>query len=320
MSRKKSNDFCYNIAARFIHISLIKYECVNFEFSRTRSRIAERNKMTKQNKISFISILLTLCCFVLQPASLFSQGIIRKLPAPGKWIRYEGTFEQIDIRSQQNQTNITTKWDRHLILKCLGEEVQASYNEEMVPCQWIELKVITGKASEGGIDPGPVGARIYKVLIPKSKINAKVKDEKGIRNAFLPIVKGYQKIGDGEVKVMTTKVLQIYPLISNLMHYRKLVDGGEEALDLPIGENITTKKETGTMIIESQFSKSINKADMWVSDTAPFGLAKCTVKVERFSKDSVTPRSEFQPVTEISVEMSASEIGDDAESEIIIPE
>ncbi len=270
-----------------------------------------------KSKASF-SILLTFSCFFLQPANLFSQGIIRSLPAPGKWVRYEGRYEQIEIHPQKNQSNVTTEWLRHLTIKCLGDEIQASYRGKTVPCQWIELKVVTGKNSEGGIDAGPVGARIFRVLVPKSKVNSQVKDADGIRNAFLPIVKGYKKIGDGDVQPMRTKVLQIYPLISNLMHYRKLQDEGKAGIKI-MENSISTKKQTGELTIESKLHKTINKAEMWASDTVPFGLAKWKVKIERFSKGSVTPRSEFQPVTEITVEMEVRDIGNEAESEILLP-
>ncbi|VAX39726.1 hypothetical protein MNBD_PLANCTO02-1095 [hydrothermal vent metagenome] len=274
--------------------------------------------MFKLKPMTSFSILLTLSCFFLQPANLFSQGIIRNLPTPGKWVRYEGRYEQIEIHSQKNQANVTTEWLRHITIKCLGDEVQALYQGKTVPCQWIELKVITGKNVEGGLDAGPVGARVFRVLVPKSKVNPQVKDADGIRNAFLPIVKGYKKIGDGDVQQMKTKVLQIYPLISNLMHYRKVQDEGKTEITV-MGDSIPAKKQTGEMTMESKLYKTRNKAEMWVSDTIPFGLAKWKVKIERFSKGSVAPRSEFQPVTEITVEMEVREVGDEAESEIILP-
>ena len=248
-----------------------------------------------------------------------AQGLIWSLPKVGQWVRYEGTFKQVDILSQKNQKNVELNWIRHLTLKCLSEEVQAEYQNEMVACQWIEIIVVNGKESEMGIDPGPVGARRYKVLVPVSKVVSDVKDKNGIRNAFLPIVKGYQKIGDNEVEPMKTKVLQVYPLISMLMHYRELKAGAEEEIDLPIG-SIPSKKFSGEITMESPFNKTINQAEMWQSENVPFGLAKWKVQVERQSKDSVSPRSEFLPASEITIEMSAHEIGEDAQSELITPD
>jgi hypothetical protein len=196
----------------------------------------------------------------------------------------------------------------------------------MVPCRWIELKVVTGKASEAGVDPGPVGARLFKVLVPETRVVGKLSDNDQIPVSFIDIVpgKGYRKIGDGKVQPIQSGALQVYPLIALVMHYQALEAEGSDPVDpqIPIGA-VNARQFKASSRVESPTTRTINEAHLWRCDpenaAVPFGLAKWTVKTVREAKDASLPRSEFKAVSEVNVEMSAHEAGDGAKSELTIP-
>lgn len=246
-----------------------------------------------------------------------AQGLIWSLPEDGREVRYEGTFHQVEFRPDSAEGHLELEWTRHLTLRSVGQEM-AEYGGKNVACRWIEIKVETGKETETGLDTGPVGARLYKVLVPESRVIAQQHDADKISHSFIPIVKGYRKTGDNEPEEMQSKVLQIYPLISFLRHYEKLAGGQEpEELDIRLGV-VTARKWTGKSDKESRTSRSVNEATLWQSSDVPFGLAKWSVKMTRHAKDRIAARSAFRPVSEVTVEMSAHEVGN-AQSELAVP-
>ena len=253
--------------------------------------------------------------------SAYAQGLVWSLPKEdGTWVRYEGTFRQVETRTESNEGNLTIDWIRHLWIKSVGKET-AEYEGKTVPCRWIEIKLVTGKPSETGIDPGPIGARIYKVLVPEARVAGALVDADKIHVSYVPIVKGYRRIGDGEVKAVKAGVLQVYPLLSMLMHYKTLEAGTDDAVDpeIPLDQPVTAKMYKGVYKMESRTGRSVNEAQLWRSNDVPFGLAKWTVKMYREAKDAREPRSDFQRMSEVTVTMSAHETGDDAQSELATP-
>ncbi len=265
-------------------------------------------------------------------AAVFAQGLVWSLPKEdGTWVRYEGTFQQVEIRAESNEANLTIDWIRHLWIKSVGRE-KWKYDETKKLwlrsddgewCRWIEIKLITGKPSETGIDPGPIGARICRVLVPEARVAGTLTDVDKIHVSYIPIVKGYQRIGDGEVKAIKTRVLQVYPLLSVLRHYKTLEAGADEAveLEIPLDQPVTAKMFKGEYKMESRTGRSVNKATLWRSDDVPFGLAKWRVETSRWAKDAREPRDVFenQKMSEVTVVMSAHETGGGAQSELVIP-
>ncbi|MFP6767533.1 MAG: hypothetical protein VB859_05130 [Planctomycetaceae bacterium] len=287
-------------------------------------------------------VLLGLAILCLVPATLPAQGLIWSLPEKeGTWIRYEGTYQQIEYRPK-NRGNAkdlpiskrTFTWNRNLTIKSLvtpAEQRTAKFHGRDVTCRWIELKVETGKASresEGRLDPGPGGTRLYKVLIPESQIfgtlvNNRSVDTIGIPVAFLPIIRGYRKIGNRKEEEIKTKVLQIYPSISLLKHYRELKPETDQPEDPGLGEDlgaINAIKLIGTAQVQSRIGKSEHEAAIWRSQDIPFGLARWSVKITRSRKRFTEPRTSFGNGlrTETKVEMKAVEIGTDAKSELAV--
>ena len=124
--------------------------------------------------------------------TLYAQGLIFNLPQDGTGVEYEGEIAYTTVRPDLAEGKETITKARELSIKSVGRE-NAEWDGQVQPCRWIEIKVNTGNAGEAGIDPGPVGSRIYKVLVPESKILNASSDNNGIPNIMLPIVKGYRR-------------------------------------------------------------------------------------------------------------------------------
>ncbi len=257
--------------------------------------------------------LLSVC---LMPTTAFSQGLFFKVPRPGDWVRYEGTVKQWDSlpdpeSGELKRPEAPIEWQRHLHLKCVGEE-NAQFRGKTEKCVWLEMKVITGGRSELGPDPGLVGQRIYKVLVPTSVLDGKSRDTKNVPVSMLPIIKGFKRRA-GEVVPIRSKALRVYPLVTLLAHYKD-PKSQQGSPGIPLANSGI--EYTGEFKVERKTSQAVNTATYWVSDDIPFGIAKWDVSMKRSTKDIVDPRSSFQESSEIKVEMQAQEIRQDAETEI----
>jgi hypothetical protein len=244
-----------------------------------------------------------------------AQGLLWSLPEDGTWVRYEGDYKETDLRPDAAEGALKIQWDRHVIIKSVGKET-AKYEGKDVPCRWIEFKTLTGHTVEGAIDPGPAGQVIYKVLIPEIAITGKNTNLSDLPLAFVPVVKGFRKIGEHPVSKLNSGVLQIYPLISLLQQYDNIKEVAKEDLDLPLG-SISANKQTASHKMERKESRSENQASFWRSTEVPFGLAAWTVKIVREEKESSDDRSAFEQKADVVVEMKAAEIGDGAQSELV---
>ncbi len=244
-----------------------------------------------------------------------AQGVVWKLPEDGTWVRYEGNYKQIETRASSGQADLEIEWIQHLTIKSVGKQ-EAEFEGKTVPCRWLELKIQTGKKSEAGINPGPVGQTIYKVLVPEHRVVGKLEDEETIPVSYLSIVKGYRKEGAKEAETLTGSVLQIYPKIALIRHYTTLEkEGDPENLDLTAGP-VTAQKWKGKHEAENLQNHTIQEAELWRSDETPFGLAQWSVKITMERKGDKEPRSSFKQVCQTLVEMKQLETGTDAKSEL----
>ncbi len=243
-----------------------------------------------------------------------AQGLIFNLPADGTAVEYEGTLTQ--ATSADDPDPLT--WTCELSIKSVGQE-EAEFEGKVQPCRWIEIKTLTGKAGAAGIDPGPVGARIYKVLVPESKVIAESVDAENIPNDMLPIVRGFRRLGEEAVKEITTPALRIYPTISLLTNYvsPEVIATNDVPEIILQGQQITAKRMKGQLVMERAESKSTNNGEFWVSTDVPFGLARWIVSVTREEKESTAPRSEFHVVNVVSVDMKLKRIRENVESELV---
>jgi hypothetical protein len=247
-----------------------------------------------------------------------AQGLIWKLPDDGTWIRYEGKYLQTETRSNTGGKDLTIEWIQHLTIKSIGRQ-EAEFEGQTEMCRWLEFKVQTGKKSEAGINPGPVGASIYKVLVPERRVIGKLIDDETIPVSFLPIVKGFRKDGERGVEELQGNVFQIYPKVALIRHYTTLEKDGEpETIDLGIG-SVTAQKWKGKYEAENPQNHTVQEAELWRSDEVPFGLAQWNVKITMERKVDSEPRSSFKQVAQTVVEMKALETGTDAKSEIETP-
>ena len=273
--------------------------------------------------------VLALAGLLITPAVLPAQGLIWSLPEEeGTWVRYEGEYKQTEFRPGVATGNQVFNWRRNVTIKSLvtpEEHKTAMYRGKQVTCRWIEIKVETGKPGEQGLDTGPAGARLYKVLIPESRVfgtlvqNRSV-DADGIPVSFLPIIRGYRKLGNRKEEVIKTKVLQIYPAISLLKHYKVLrpETGEPEDPALEALGAVNAIKWIGAETLQSRVSQSEHSSEIWLSREVPFGLARWSVKVTRSRKRETDPRDDFSKRTETIVEMKAVAVGTDAKSELAV--
>ena len=273
--------------------------------------------------------VLALAGLLITPAVLPAQGLIWSLPEEeGTWVRYEGEYKQTEFRPGVATGDQVFNWRRNVTIKSLvtpEEHKTAMYRGKQVTCRWIEIKVETGKPGEQGLDTGPGGARLYKVLIPESRVfgtlvqNRSV-DADGIPVSFLPIIRGYRKLGNRKEEVIKTKVLQIYPAISLLKHYKVLrpETGEPEDPALEALGAVNAIKWIGAETLQSRVSQSEHSSEIWLSREVPFGLARWSVKVTRSRKRETDPRDDFSKRTETIVEMKAVAVGTDAKSELAV--
>lgn len=279
--------------------------------------------MSRLNRLLLLSTTLavTLC----GAAKTQAQGLLWSLPEDGSLTEYVGKYRNKQERPGSNEGPLELEWDSRLKIQSVGEET-ADFNGQPTPCRWVEFKVIIGKPStkgveaDAGIDPGPHGVRIYKVLIPVDRAKGALKDEKGLPVTFIPIVKGYRKIGQQPAQPMKEKVLAFYPMLGLFANYLDLAPEGEAAdLDLPNFGAVKATLYKGTLKLQNKTSKSENIGEIWRTDEVPFGWAKYHVKLIRLQKDITEPDTAFAPAAEIEVEMAVvkkemtgakSELGD----------
>ena len=264
---------------------------------------------------TFVSCLL----LVSSSVSAQAQGLLWNLPEDGSQVHYEGTYTQTIYRPQSAKGNLDLKWLRHLTIRSVGQK-DAMYKGNMEACRWIEIKVQTGGASADGVDTGSVGERIYKVLVPESVIKGAVKDEEGIPVSYIPIVEGYRKTSERNLtpEPIKSKMLQVYPVISLIRHYNSM-DQSEIEQTVQVGQiDVQAKELTGKLVQESRTRRITHETTLLNSKDVPFGLAKWSVKVVEERKANVETRDQFQPVSEVTVEMSVRRIEANAQSELII--
>jgi hypothetical protein len=249
-----------------------------------------------------------------------AQGLLWHLPETENFsVMYYGKFTQQDI--SKGNTGVAPPpivWDREIIISSLSR-AKGFYGGKEVDCRWIEISIRTGVFDED-IDTGPAGKRVYKILVPESKIIGKTTDADKIFVSMIPIAldkdgktQGAKKIGTTSPKRMTAPVLHVYPILSLLTHYHDLKPTGS---DNPINvdkpkQQISPdayKKYTAFRSVESPSSRSENTASLYFSDLVPTKIAKWEVSVVHKSKNSSQGKDEFKPTWKFSTSMTVREI------------
>jgi hypothetical protein len=246
------------------------------------------------------------------------QGIVTHLPEDGSWIRFEGTYAQKEIRPTASGKVEIQPWIEHVTIKSVGKET-GTYRGSEVPCRWIEIKIERGRERDGKIDTGLTGLEIYKVLIPEEAVIADNVDSEGVVISFLPLVKGFRKVGKADPKPLMEPALQLYPLGILVGYYRELQVVAED-VDAQTGLGAVKARELqGKITIERPNSRTVQESTVWKSPDVAFGVARWSAKLVRETKDDQAPRSDFKPISEVAIEMQAKEAGQDAKSELNVP-
>lgn len=267
------------------------------------------------------TLIAAAVCLIAPLASAQAQGLIWKLPEQdGEWIRYEGTVSQIEARPESAEGNMTIEWVKHVTIKSVGKK-DGEYRGETTPCRWIEIKVQTGKTSAAGVNTGSVGERIYKVLVPEKEVVGHWEDSEGLPVSYLPIVEGYRKTNDKDPmpREITSGILQIYPVVAMIRHYKTMKPSDVDEVVRVGQQDVATKTLSGTIELESRRVRVLHETTLYRSDEMPFGLARWTVKMTEENKGEVAQRSEYQFASEVTIDMTAREIGTDARSELVTP-
>ena len=146
-------------------------------------------------------------------------------------MRYEGEYKQIEFRPGVATGDQTFNWRRNVTIKSLvtpEEHKTAMYRGKPVACRWIEIKVETGKAGRAGTRHRTGRRETLQGADPRV---AGLWHAGGTTRASTPT--GFpwhscrssvaiRKLGNRKEEQIKTKVLQIYPAISLLKHYKVL--------------------------------------------------------------------------------------------------
>ena len=207
---------------------------------------------------------------------------------------------------------------RLITIKSVGRE-DREFEGTSQPCRWIEIKVVTGDAGEAGIDPGPVGSRIYKLLVPESKIIDTPQDGLGVPNVMFPIVEGYRRSGEAEVRPIRTKAIGVYPTICQLVNYpeQNVISAAATPATKMANTSFSARHVKGNLVMERPESRTTNEADYWVTKEVPFGLARWEVVVTQEKKESTAPRQDFKEYSTTKSTMSVRRFLENAESELV---
>ncbi|MAG93019.1 MAG: hypothetical protein CMJ48_04650 [Planctomycetaceae bacterium] len=244
-----------------------------------------------------------------------AQGLIWKLPEKdGVQVRYGGVYTHTTFDPVTNVQKDKTAWDRTLTISSVGRE-----SGDSGAARWIEFKVEMRKKDDVGAELGPVAVRIYKVLIDeKEELGRTPTADDPLPVTFIRIKKGYRKLSDADPEPITSGVLQVFPTVSLLRHFREFKSGSGTPDDPQLANHPDLKaaKWSGTFSMESLRSQSVNSADIWSSKDVPFGLARWDVNIVRKSKRATAPRDDFVKVTEIVLNMEFKEAVEGAKSEL----
>lgn len=255
----------------------------------------------------------------LSATAAHAEGILWDLPPDGTWLRLEGTYTQTEIRPESATGKLEiAPWIERVWIKSVGEET-AEFQGESVPCRWLEIKVERGREREGRIDTGLAGLEIYKVLVPESRVLYDSIDSEGVPVSFIPVIKGYRKIGKAEPKPLAEPALQLYPLAVLAGYYREEnVTAQNDDPEIGLGA-VKADKIQSKIGIERRSSRTVQETTVWRSKDVPFGIARYSAKITREIKDDRQPRDEFKPTSEVVVDLKAQETGSDAKSELAVP-
>jgi len=270
-----------------------------------------------------LTLVAAFAAFPTSPAS--AQVLIWSVPKEdGAWVRFEGTYKQTRNRPDAKLGDEMLEWRSELTISAVGGETAEFTDKDAegkdrtreVPCRWVEFKSVT-KPNGLDIPAGPGDTYLYKVLIPAERVTGDIVDEQGIPVTYLPIVKGWRKIGQRDAEEVTEKALAVYPTISLVTYYPNLKAEGEESEQVQVGaDTVAARLYKGSRVFQKNTNRSTNAATLWRSDDVPFGLARLQVSLTQEKKELAASADEFRQTSLIEVDMAVVATGNDARSEL----
>jgi hypothetical protein len=277
----------------------------------------------RRSALSASVFLIVVCVCSCGANEAAAQNLIVSLPEQdGAWIRLEGSHVERKARPKATggEGDLEVAWRSDLTIKSVGKE-DAQFGGQSVPCRWVEFKLdfkpTKATATEGATPPVPLGNRVYKVLIPESSVTGRNVDEGGLPVTFLPIIKGFRKIGDRPAEQVRETALIVYPMISLLTHYPNLAaESAPAPVDVTLG-SFESQVWKGSRTLANSTVRSVNEGTIWTTANVPFGVVKVAVRVQRFEKDATAGDDTFKLSSEITSELAAVESGTDATSDLV---
>jgi hypothetical protein len=265
--------------------------------------------------IGGLTMMVVSLAFPATPAS--AQILIWNMPREnGAWVRFEGTYRQTRSRPNAAAGDELLEWRSELTISDVGREKADFDGEKNVPCRWVEFKSLT---KPNGLEkhPGPGDTFVYKVLIPENRVIGKTVDSDNIPVTYLPIVKGWRKVGERDAEAVTEKALAVYPTIALVTYYPDLTAEGGQSDSLQLGgAQVSARMHKGSRVFQKTRSRSTNNASLWLSDEVPFGLARFQVTLTQEQKELAATADEFKRASLTEVDMAIVATGNDARSEL----
>lgn len=252
---------------------------------------------------------------VYQPDVSRGQVFLRSLPPDGSQVQFSGVLRVTQPSPESSDETITTEWRQQISVSSVGSETVEMNAEDgqtvaAKPCRWIEFKVERGKATDAsGIEVGQAGVMIYKCLIPEDTVGNEKSD-------FLPIVRGWRKIGNAEPQPMQGQVLRIAPIITLLDYYADAQEQPSETLQVQGLGDVECRVNSGTRQFQGRTGRSINQGQVWISDRVPFGLMKWRATTRREQLLGSEESGQYRFASELFTEMTVFAGGGNAQSEL----
>ena len=95
------------------------------------------------------------------------------------------------------------------------------------------------------------------------------------------------------------------------------LDGVQALLVTSAAGAANATRYTGSLTTETTVSRSTSECDMLVSEQMPFGVVSWTATTVNEQKNPTEPRSTFEEVVVLTEELTAVEIRDDGETELV---
>lgn len=240
-----------------------------------------------------------------RPESSWGQVFLQSLPADGSQVVFAGVLRVTEPSPTSSDETVTTDWLQQITISSVG-----SQSVDGRACRWIELKVERGKRNEeGNVDLGQAGVIIYKCLVPEDAVGHETSD-------FLPIVRGWRKIADGEPQPMKGQLLRIAPIITLIDAYPDAQEKPSETLQIQGLGDVACTVRAGSRQYQGRTGRAANNGQIWLSDRVSFGIIKWQATARREQLLGSEENGQYRFAGELFTEMTIIADHPNAQSEL----